>query len=486
MSKIMELAALTAGDKSVKVTLYTGADDPDLPAHVKALPVGMRSRWVNNYNWGVQDLRDDKEARQQADAYTSMSITDMLDAGIIAAKESAAGSEVVSVGAVIPRVQPRPSTSTPVQLGSPPSLSMLDKLMGRQQVAPHTGMFQVYKGSDGQTRVLLAYSNVFKDKDKEIFSTASHKEYAAAAEAGDALYPDLHLWHGGPETKWGVVETVSFVDSFAVAGGRVLPGKEAVALKLKEMADKGALAVSFGYIGLLGPDDVYGLYRPFEISPLPVGSESNPWTDLSFKESGMAFSDKKKGWLKEHFKYTDEQITAAEKSFEAMGTALKAAGVDYKEGAGETAPTPPDPAPQPPTPAPQPPPPTPAVTADAGMMPQLEALAAAVKGLAEGMVTIVAEVKGMKEAQPAAVAAQTDSAILARIANGPGFSPANAPGNVIPGVKEENKGDDWLGNIFRGVMPNIDNIINGTSGGAVLAQTGAPTVNGTGGGGEVK
>jgi hypothetical protein len=470
MSRIMERVA---GDKSVKVTLYSGADDPDLPGHVKQLPVGIRSRWVNQYNWAVMDTQDDEDAREQADSYTTVSVDDVAE---ILGSKSASGTAPTA----ITPVQPVPSATQPVQVGANKPLSMLDKILGKKQSVIQPGMFLLYKGKDGDLKTLLAYSNVFRDKDKEIFSTASHKEYAEAAEAGDALYPDLHLWHGGPDTKWGTIETVSFVDSFAVAGGTVLPGKEGVALRLKEMADKGELAVSFGYIGLRGPDGVYALYRPFEISPLPVGSESNPWTDLSFKENGMAFSDKKKGWLKENFGMNDEQIVAAEKSFEAMGVALKAAGVDYKEGAGETAPTPPDPAPVPPPPSPQPTPPAP--SADATVMPQIEAIATAMKGLAEVVGGLVTEVKGLKEAAPAAAAAQADSQILARIAQGPGHSPASDPGNVEAGLKEQD--DDWLGNIWKGAMPGFDQLLGG--GGAVLTQAGTPGANGAGASGEVK
>lgn len=475
-------------EKSVKVTLYTGADDPDLPAHVKALPVGLRSRWVNSYNWGVHDTMDNKEALEQADAYTNMSVRDMLEAGLISVKEMA--QPVAPVESAVAQGHPR------VQLGPPRAPSFLERIMGRKAApAPGSaGTFLLYKGTDGVTRTLMVYSNQFQDKEKETFSEASHKEYAEAAEAGEAPYPDLHLWHGGPLTKWGTVETVSYVGGFAIAGGVVDPGKEAVALKLKEMADKGELAVSFGYLGLRGSDDTYQMYRPFEISPLPVGSEANPWTaPIDFKENSMAFSDKKKGWFRTNFGMDDAQIAAAEKEFEGMGLALKAAGITYKEGTGETPapPTPPDPPPTPPTPTPPPPAPVSAAVqadTDGGIGPQLGAMAGAIKELATALGTVVADVKALKEGAPAATAAAAEQQILARIAGGPGHSPASSPANVVTGLKEQD--DDWFKTAVSPALAPYEaafgggSAIVGGNAGAPFAPP-VPAANGAGGG-EVK
>lgn len=450
--------SLVKTEKSVKVTLYTGSDDPDLPAHIKGLSATLRNRWISNYNWGVQETLDSKKAIEQADLYTSVSIRDLIEGGLLKEAASEGVEPVVILPSFMDRLKAEWKSWTKEDDGvvAPTSFDV-------------TKPFTIYKGKDGRLRALIVYSNIFKDSHKEIISKASHEEYAAAAETGEAEYPDLHLWHGGPDTKWGSVETVSFVNGFAIAGGIVDVGKEDVALKLKEQSDRGELAASFGLLGLRGPDGVYHLYRPFEISPLPVGSEANPWTsgvDISAKENDMAFSDKKKAWLKENFGYTDEGIVAAEKKFEAMASTLKQ-HIDYREGAGETAPAPPAvPAPVvaatgATATAPVAAAPVAAVKAapepDATIMPQIEAMATAITGLGEVVKGLVAEVKALKEAAPAATAAAADDLVLARIAGAPGgFKPTESPNNVNNVLKEgDNDGEPpWLkaafGNILTG------------------------------------
>lgn len=474
--------AFVRTEKSVKVIMYTGGDDPDLPSHVASLPLNMRVRWADNYNWAIQETLDNKKAIERADMYTSMSIADLIASGIL---KEMAQSEVAAVMARSSAVGV-PVVGEGVQ---PPSfLQKIKALLGgspTEATLPTPTTFTIYKSGDGRLRTLIVYSNIFKDHEKEIISAAAHQEYADAAEAGepDAPYPDLHLWHGGPATKWGTVETVSFVGGFAVAGGVVDQDErsEAVALKLKEIADRGELAVSFGLVGLRGPDGVYHLYRPFEISPLPAGSEANPWftsVDFNLKENGMAFSDKKKAWYKEHFKYTDEQITAAEKQFEAMGDALKPF-VEFRNrtsgASGETPAPVPQPTPTPPDPAPTPPPPSPsppssaapvavaatvgAATADGDTMPEmlqmakgLTELTAVVKSLADDLATL-------RAGAPAAAAAAADDLVLAQIAKAPGgFSPTQSAGNVNKEFKENE--DDFLANAFKGI--GLSNIPFGT------------------------
>jgi hypothetical protein len=264
------------------------------------------------------------------------------------------------------------------------------------------------------------------------------------------------------------VQTVSYVGGFAVAGGVVDPGREHVALKLKELADKGEIAVSFGFYGLRGPDGVYHLYRPFELSPLPVGSEANPLTSIDLatatKENGMPFSDKKKAWLKEHFRMDDAAVSAAEAAFEKMGAAVKAAGIDYKEA---------DEAPVnsvPPAPAP---PPTPGPPVESGPNPLVD-IANAVKALGEQVVAMQSDLKAYKEGDAKTVTERAQDQVMARVAAAAagGFRPTQTVGNVVPGAKDA--GDDWFSAALGGVF-NMD-AFNG--GGAVLAPTTAPAQNG--------
>jgi hypothetical protein len=482
---------LVVGDKSVKVTLYSGADDPDLPDHVKKLPLNVRSRWVSNFNWGVMDTQDDDDAERQADTYTSVSVDDLaeiLGSKAIGVNNTQAGSAAptpatVTVASV--KTARAEDTHGVLKQSGTPVLGIFERFkewFGRESVAPSMivpnpkkQLFVVQKSKeDGRLRVLMPYSNFFRDREKELFTEAAHKEYVEAAESGRALYPDLHLWHGGPDTRWGTVETVSYVDGFAIAGGVVDEGKEWVAYKLKEMADRDELAVSFGYMGLLGSEGLYHLYRPFEISPLPVGSEANPYfIDLmnvaeGSKENGVAFSDKKKDWLKTHFKFDDAAIAAAETSYGATADNFKALGLEFKELGNETpAPTPPAPTPAP-QPAP-PPPPQAAPAAPEGVVdPTPASMVAAMGQLAGAVVALKERVDQM--ASPEGQKKAAEDLVLARIAGagGGGFSASKDPSTVVEGLKEQGDGTDFLAAAFGAVGFTNLNALAGAGGGAMV------------------
>lgn len=336
------------------------------------------------------------------------------------------------------------------------------------------------KGDDGRMRALWVYSNIFRDRDGEFFSEWAHKEFADAIENGEAPKPEFHLWHGGPGTRWGQVETVSYVDGFAIAGGVVDPGKEHVALKVKELADKGEIAVSHGYVGLQDRDSTYQLYRSFELSPLPVEHVSNNlFTGVNFasvKESDMPFSDKKKVWFKQHFGMDDAKITELEGRFAGMTQALKAAGIDWKEAdevsaqaqapVAQQQPAPPSPAPQPPAPtpqpqpqpAPQPPPqqpqapapaPAPATAGEKAYDPMTE-LVTAMQGIAAQVKLQGEQLASFKEQLPGLVDKAAQDQIVAKVvgANG-GYRPTQDNGNVAVGDKEHN-GDDWFSDVMKG------------------------------------
>jgi len=454
-------ASIAGGNKSVQVTMYTGCDDPDLPDHVAAMPMGLRQRWVNNYNWQVTDLKDDEAAVEWADEYTSMSVADLLEMGML--KEGPVDDEA-------PPPVSRPSRPSQPRQPAPSTVpGVLDKVLSvfkgqrapsdKSTPAPRLTVFDVYKSADGgPMRALMVYSNMFEDKHKQIIREAAHKEYEQWVESKEGVYPEFHIWHGGPATRWGQADHIAYVDGFAVAGGVVDPGKEHVALKLKEEADRGELAVSHGFVGLLAPDDTYLAYRSFEISPLPIPYESNPWTsiDLSLKENGMPFHEKKKSYFKA-LGMSDEAIVDAEKKFEAMTASLKAAGVEYRE-AGETQPpAPPDPPPTPPPAPPQPQPPQPGPTpppaqaaGDATLLNTVVAMQEAMTGLAS---TVAALKSTIETANTTTTQAAAENMVLGRIAAGMaggGHSPTRAPSNLVGGVKEEE--DDFLGGALAGVL----------------------------------
>lgn len=194
--------------------------------------------------------------------------------------------------------------------------------------------FRIEKTLDGY-RTYYIYSNNFKDAHHQIISEAAHKEYVAWVDQ-TKLYPEQHLWHAGPLSRFGSIDCIDYVDGFMFATGMVDPDKHHIAEALKEKQDE--LATSHGFYGLIEPkSQVYNLYRVFEIGPLPVGAEANKWTsvgvDLVHKENTMPFTPAKKTFLKDIAKLSDDQITAMETSLKDLSGVLKAQKIDFKEEA---------------------------------------------------------------------------------------------------------------------------------------------------------
>lgn len=194
--------------------------------------------------------------------------------------------------------------------------------------------FRIEKTSEGY-RAYYIYSNNFKDAHNQIISEAAHKEYVEWVDQ-TKLYPEMHLWHAGPMSRFGQIDCIDYVDGFMFATGMVDPDKNHIAEALKEKQDE--LAVSHGFYGLIEPNSqVYNLYRVFEIGPLPVGAEANKWTstgiDLVHKENMMPFSPAKKAFLKDIAKLSDPQIAAMEGSLKDLSGVLKANNIEFKEEA---------------------------------------------------------------------------------------------------------------------------------------------------------
>lgn len=194
--------------------------------------------------------------------------------------------------------------------------------------------FRIEKTLDGY-RTYYIYSNNFKDAHHQIISEAAHKEYVAWVDQ-TKLYPEQHLWHAGPLSRFGSIDCIDYVDGFMFATGMVDPDKHHIAEALKEKQDE--LATSHGFYGLIEPQtQIYNLYRVFEIGPLPVGAEANKWTsigvDLVHKENMMPFTPAKKAFLKDIAKLSDTQITAMETSLKDLSGTLKAQNIEFKEEA---------------------------------------------------------------------------------------------------------------------------------------------------------
>ena len=190
--------------------------------------------------------------------------------------------------------------------------------------------FVSYKDAQGIWRWLIVNTNKYEDREGEIFSEKSHKEYIHFVEK-TGHWPELWLWHT-PGTRMGVASAVDYVDGFVVHSGKYDKGMEDVAESLSKMQNE--LGVSHGYEYLVGDeeDKVYDHYRTFELTICPADRAANIWgTEFETfnKEVTMGFSaDKRKffvGILGE------ERVVDLETKLPALGKELESRGVNFKE-----------------------------------------------------------------------------------------------------------------------------------------------------------
>lgn len=184
----------------------------------------------------------------------------------------------------------------------------------------------ILQTKDGRFRFMAVMTNNFKDRDKEVFTEAAHKEYVDWAEK-TGTYPELWLWHT-PGSKMGQADWLDYADGFVVASGWIDAGKESIAEKLSQEEGNG---VSHGFVCLKTKDGTIVKYRSYELSPLPLASAANEWTSfnlLEAKENEMGFTEKRREWLANLV--GEETVKSWETNTETLGTTLKDLGVEFK------------------------------------------------------------------------------------------------------------------------------------------------------------
>lgn len=311
--------------------------------------------------------------------------------------------------------------------------------------------FQVVKTVEGY-KWLAIYSNNFEDREHETISEAAHKEYVAWADSVDSdLLPELHYYHGGPLSRWGKTTLVDYVDGFAVACGTVDKDREFVAEALQDKEHE----VSHGFFGLKNMDGVYGVIRPFEISPLPVGDAANvlTWVELHNKEFSMPFSEKKKAALVAAG-FDAATVTQMEANMKSMGDAAVKSGINYKADGGVEDVVITAPVVEPPAPV------AALASADlseinAGIMQLTKSvsdMAGLVGSLATKLDVTTKELADVKAASALTVEQKAESLILAKIAgaNG-GFVPSQSDKNLTDANPKQGTEPDWFATAALGV-----------------------------------
>lgn len=268
-----------------------------------------------------------------------------------------------------------PESVTPPPAGTAPSVN------STADVLP-SGSFRVQKDASGRLRWFGVWSNHYRDKEGDIFTSKAHREYEEYIDAGGDM-PELWLWHV-KGSRVGQADMVAFADGFQTASGLFDKEMEHVAPALVALD----LAMSHG--SWVQDSDyrkengvgVIERYRTREISVLPRKAAANPITFFVNEE------DEPMPLTKEKREFLDK--TVGPEFADRLGTLLKEAsdaaerqGLVYKEFAKEVAEAvveglAPQPADAPPA--------TPPVAADNGaVLGAIQQLAASVQTLSESL-----------------------------------------------------------------------------------------------------
>lgn len=137
------------------------------------------------------------------------------------------------------------------------------------------------------------WTNNAEDKDAEIFTGKSLKDYEARVDMGLTPKPDLWVWHGGKAVKIGTTEQISTVEKNGVvimsAIGKFDDSPRAQKAKAfyNESKEIHGMSHGFTYPAARKEGRVYHSFNTFELTVLPIEAAANPYTAFDSKEYEM-------------------------------------------------------------------------------------------------------------------------------------------------------------------------------------------------------
>jgi len=193
--------------------------------------------------------------------------------------------------------------------------------------------FWVWKEDNGTHRWFSIYSNMYRDKELEIITSASHERFQDLVDKGEEPYPELWLWHI-PGSRVGQADWLYYdkETGFAMASGYFDKGNEYIAEGLSEIED---LATSHGMPNSsikreIGDELAIEQHLTREISPLLLWAAANPLTGFEIlKEDDMPIPEYKKDFLKQAG-MDDSDIAKIEAGLESASKDAKER-LDFKE-----------------------------------------------------------------------------------------------------------------------------------------------------------
>lgn len=182
---------------------------------------------------------------------------------------------------------------------------------------------------------LASFTNAFKDRDGEILSQEAQAAYVRRVKAGFVPLPELWIHH----TKGTRIGKATYVDrigksTYAIGKFDETEAGRAAERYYRKHADETSLSHGFAFpMWARDGNGVYKAFNTFEISTLPRGSESNPYTTFEVvKElNRMPVTPDAEKYIREVLGKTADTVLAALTDQEKRDKALEETGVAFKE-----------------------------------------------------------------------------------------------------------------------------------------------------------
>jgi len=189
------------------------------------------------------------------------------------------------------------------------------------------GALTAIKQADGRYRWVAVYSDTTWDRDKERFTSESHKDFVDWVDK-TKNFPDLRIWHI-PGTAFGKSDMIDMdSNGYMVATGLIESGKEYVVENLQKSGKVLGVSHGFYFPSLIRGEYSKG-YRTFEISVLPWEKAANENTGFFAGEETPMLAPEKKAFIANAL--GSEFTTKLEATLAEASSKAKEKGVSFKE-----------------------------------------------------------------------------------------------------------------------------------------------------------
>ena len=164
--------------------------------------------------------------------------------------------------------------------------SLLPKVKPSEKYA---SSFVITKDKNGDDRWIGKVTNRWSDREGDILTNASHKEFVGFLDKNPYMAPSFLPWHNIKSAFTFPTDSWEYKNGHMVYSGKLTTEE---AQSLKEVSKNTRLGMSHGFFALkremLNKKNITK-YRTFEVSVLPLHNAANPYTELEViaKEANM-------------------------------------------------------------------------------------------------------------------------------------------------------------------------------------------------------